>query len=40
MVLTKEQLYEFIFKHLERENGLKELLELLLESMMVSERRE
>ena len=40
MVLTKEQLPELICKHSERENGLQNLLEILLESMMVSERRE
>lgn len=40
MVLTKEQLSELICKHSERENGLQDLLEILLESMMVSERRE
>ena len=40
MVLTKEQLSELICKNSERENGLQDLLEILLESMMVSERRE
>lgn len=40
MVLTKEQLSELICKHSERENGLQDLLEILLESMMLSERRE
>lgn len=40
MVLTKEQLSELICKHSERENSLQDLLEILLESMMVSERRE
>ena len=40
MMLTKEQLSELICKHSERENGLQDLLEILLESMMVSERRE
>ena len=40
MVLTKEQLSELICKHSERENGLQDLLEILLESMMVSEHRE
>ena len=40
MDLTKEQLSELICKHSERENGLQDLLEILLESMMVSERRE
>lgn len=40
MVVTKEQLSELICKHSERENGLQDLLEILLKSMMVSERRE
>lgn len=40
MDLTKEQLSEHICKHSERENGLQDLLEIMLESMMVSERRE
>lgn len=40
MMLTKEQLSELICKHSERENGLQDLLEILLERMMVSERRE
>ena len=39
-MLTKEQLSELICKHSERENGLQDLLEILLESMMLSERRE
>ena len=34
MMLTKEQLSELICKHSERENGLQDLLEILLESMM------
>ena len=40
MDLTKEQLSELICKHSERENGLQDLLEIMLESMMLSERRE
>ena len=40
MDLTKEQLSELICKHSERENGLHDLLEIMLESIMVSERRE
>lgn len=40
MMLTKEQLSELICKHSERENGLQDMLEILLESMMLSERRE
>ena len=39
-MLTKEQLSELICKHSERENGLQDLLEIMLESIMVSERRE
>ena len=35
MVLTKEQLSELICKHSERENGLQDLLEILLESMIL-----
>lgn len=40
MDLTKEQLSELISKHSERENGLQDLMEIMLESMMLSERRE
>lgn len=40
MNLTKEQLSELISKHSERENGLQDLMEIMLESMMLSERRE
>jgi len=40
MLLTKEQLSSVMAKHIERENGLHELMELMLESMMLSERRE
>ena len=40
MMLTKEQLSELICKHSERGNGLQDLLGILLESMMVSKRRE
>lgn len=39
MNLTKEQLSELICKHSERENGLQDLMEIMLESLMVSERR-
>ena len=39
MDLTKEQLSELICKHTEKENGLQDLLEIMLESLMVSERR-
>jgi hypothetical protein len=40
MLLTKEQLSSVISKHAERENGLQDLMEIMLESMMLSERRE
>lgn len=40
MVLTKEQLSEFMCKHAEKENGLHDLIEIMLESMMVAERGE
>ena len=40
MNLTKEQFSELICKHSERENGLQDLMEIMLESLMVSERRE
>ena len=37
MDLTKEQLFELICKHTEKENGLQDLLEIMLESLMVSD---
>ena len=40
MEFTKEQLSELICKHTEKENGLQDLMEIMLESRMVSERRE
>ncbi len=40
MEFTKEQLSELICKHSERENGIQDLMEIMLESLMVSERRE
>jgi putative transposase len=40
MLLTKEQLSSVISKHAERENGLQDLMEIMLESVMLSERRE
>ena len=40
MDFTKEQLSELICKHTEKENGLQDLIEIMLESLMVSERRE
>ena len=36
MDLTKEQLSELICKHSERENGLQDLMGIMLESMMVA----
>ena len=38
MEFTKEQLSELICKHTEKENGLQDLMEIMLESLMVSER--
>ena len=35
-----EQLSEVLCKHAERENGLQDLMEIMIESMMVAERRE
>jgi transposase-like protein len=40
MDFTKEQLSDVFVKHLERERGLQELMELMIESMMMSERRD
>lgn len=40
MDFTKEQLSELICKHTEKENGLQDLMEIMIESLMVSERRE
>ena len=40
MEFTKEQLSELICKHTEKENGLQDLMEIMLENLMVSERRE
>ena len=40
MEFTKEQLSELICKHTEKGNGLQDLMEIMLESLMVSERRE
>ena len=39
MEFTKEQLSELICKHTEKENGLQDLMEIMLESLMVPERR-
>ncbi len=33
MVLTKEHLSEFMYKHAEKENGLHDLIEIMLESL-------
>lgn len=40
MDLTKVQISELMHKHAERENGLHDLLEIMIESMMVAERSE
>lgn len=40
MDFTKEQLSEVLCKHAERENGLQDVLEIIIESMIVAERRE
>lgn len=40
MDFTKEQLSELICKHTERENGLQDLMEIMIESMKVAERHE
>ena len=40
MDFIKKQLSELICKHTEKENGLQDLMEIMLESLMVSERRE
>lgn len=37
---TKEQLSEVMCKHAEKENGLHDLLEIMLKSLMVAERGE
>ena len=37
---TKEQLSAVMCKHAEKENGLHDLLEIMLESLMVAERGE
>ena len=38
ITFTKEQLSEVMCKHAEKENGLHDLLEIMLESLMVAER--
>lgn len=40
MKFTKEQISELMCKHAQRENGLHDLMEIMLESMMVAERGE
>jgi transposase-like protein len=40
MDFTKEQLSDVFVKHIERERGLQELMELMIESMMTAERRD
>ncbi len=40
LTFTKEQLSEVMCKHAEKENGLHDLLEIMLESLMVAERGE
>lgn len=40
MDFTKEQLSDVFIKHLDREKGLQDLMELLIESMMRAERRD
>lgn len=40
MDFTKEQLSDVFVKHLEREKGLQDLMELMIESMMMAERRD
>ena len=40
MDFTKEQLSEVLCKHAERENGLQDLMEIMIESMMVADDRE
>lgn len=40
MILTKEQISEQMRKHAEKRNGLHDLMEIMLESMMIAERVE
>ena len=40
MDFTKEQLSEVFIKHLDRERGLQDLMEIMIEGMMRAERRE
>ena len=40
MLLTKEQISEQMCKHAQKKNGLHDLMEIMLESMMLAERSE
>ena len=40
MEFTKEQISELMCKHAERQNGLHDIFEIMLESMMAAERTE
>ena len=40
MLLTKEQISEQMCKHAQKKNGLHDLMEIMIESMMVAERSE
>ena len=40
MDFTKEQLSDVFVKHLDRERGLQDLMELMIESIMTTERRD
>ena len=40
MLLTKEQISEQMCKHAQKKNGLHDLMEIMLESMMFAERSE
>ena len=40
MLLTKEQISEQMCKHAQKKNGLHDLMEIMLESMMIAERSE
>ena len=40
MLLTKEQISEQMCKHAQKKNGLHDLMEIIIESMMIAERSE
>ena len=40
MLLTKEQISEQMCKHAQKKNGLHDLMEIILESMMIAEHSE